>query len=249
MRDLLLAGLAVSALLFSPIRAEPVRLSGQFYLERSRGSFGIRSHGVIEKTPSGSKFYPLPQSNVETYKRLRPEDLKYIALGDLSAQSYYGQEVIGPYQIEGARVWFGNHYYDGEGDRGVGAFGYFDMNTRKYVLFSPPEIAPWEISALLVESGEVWLALDHFGEDISTSPGGLVRWDRNDHHVRKYPLEFVVNRIRRGTKNASMLVLSTHGGYALFRNGAVQRFLIQESANGNDEAVRIHLFPPAPSNY
>ena len=56
--------------------------------------------------------------------------------------------------------------------------GYFDTATRKYTLFSPPEVARYEISAILVEPERVWIALDHFGEDISTSPGGLVRWNR-----------------------------------------------------------------------
>ena len=46
--------------------------------------------------------------------------------------------MIGPYQIDGARIWFGKNFYDGEGDTGVGAFGYFDTSTRAYTLFSPP---------------------------------------------------------------------------------------------------------------
>jgi hypothetical protein len=156
---------------------QPLRLTGEFYLERSPDSFGIRSHGVIERTTSGSKLYPLPQSTVETYKKLRIEDLKNRLPPIQTAQDYQGQEVIGPYQVEGDRLWFGNQYYDGEGDSGVGAFGYFDMSRREYHLFSPPEIARWEVSALLVEPDAVWLPLDHFGEDISTSPVGLIRWD------------------------------------------------------------------------
>ncbi len=55
-----------------------MKLSGAFDLERSHDRFGIRSHGIIEQTTSGSKLYPLPQSNVENYKRLRAADLKYM---------------------------------------------------------------------------------------------------------------------------------------------------------------------------
>jgi hypothetical protein len=96
------------------------------------------------------------------------------------------------------------------------------------VLFSPPEIARWEVSALLVEADAIWLALDHFGEDISTSPGGLIRWSRDDHHVQYYPLEFVIDRVRRDTRNPAILFLATRGGDALFQNGNVQRFLVQK---------------------
>jgi hypothetical protein len=88
-------------------------------------------------------------------------------------------------------------FYDGEGMKGVGAFGYFDASTRQYTLFSLREVAAWETSALLVEKDVVWLGLDRFGEDISTSPGGLVRWDRTTHEARHYAFEFVINRIRR----------------------------------------------------
>ncbi len=231
-------------------RPAPVRLVGPFYLERSRDGFGIRSHGVIEKTASGSKFYPLPQSSVETYRRLRAEDLKYMLPHMLTAKDYERQEVIGPYQVEGDHIWFGNQFYDGEGEHGVGTFGYFDTQTRKDFLLIPPEIARWETSALLVEPDAIWLALDHFGEDISTSPGGLLRWDRASHNVRHYPLEFVVTHINRDEDNPSALLLSTRGGYALLSlNGEVRRFRVQKSSSGKELIMPIGRFPPPPSHY
>lgn len=226
---------------------QSVHVAGHFYLERSPDGFGIRTHGVIERFNLKSKFYPLPQSNVETYKRLRPENLKNMWPPMLTAKDYRGQEVIGPYQVESNRLWFGNQYYDAEGDCGVGAFGYFDMMTRKYVVFSPRKIARWEISALLVEPDAVWLALDSFGEDISRSPGGLVRWDRNNHRILHYSLEFVVDRIRRNIGNSSALFLMTHGGYALLQDGKVDRFRVEKTPNGKKAAVRIKRFPPGTS--
>ncbi|MDQ2840400.1 MAG: hypothetical protein M3Y72_05035 [Acidobacteriota bacterium] len=122
------------------------------------------------------------------------------------------------------------------------------MKTRKYVVFSPPEIARWEISALFVERNVIWLALDHFGEDISTSPGGLVRWNRNDHNVRHYSLEFVVDKIRRDVNDSSRLVLRTRAGYALFLNGNLQRFRVEQSSNGKETIIPIKRFPPPPSH-
>lgn len=209
----------------------------RFQLENSKDDFGIRSHGIIETLgPSRTKFYPLPQSTAAKYIQLRPEDLRMNPLS-ATADHYERQEVIGPYQIEDGRLWFGNSYYDGEGMRGVGAFGYFDTSTRRYMLFSPPEVAPYEISAILVERERVWLGLDRFGEDISTSPGGLVRWNRLTHEIQRYPLEFVVDSIR---VEGDSLRLKTRDGYALFRDGDLRRFL----ANGKP----IAKFPPPPTH-
>ncbi|MBV9295330.1 MAG: hypothetical protein JO145_07120 [Acidobacteriaceae bacterium] len=150
--------------------------------------------------------------------------------------------------MDGDRLWFGNNYYDGEGSTGVGAFGYFDLNARRYLLFSPPEIAHWEISALLVEPDAVWLGLDHFGENISKFPGGLARWDRNHHRIRHYTLEFVVDRIQREKRDASLLRLTTHSGYALFRDGELRRFRVQKGSGGKEVVVPIARFPPLPTN-
>lgn len=211
---------------------------GSFQLENSKDDFGMRSHGVIETLgPGRTKFYPLPQSTTAQYIRLRSKDLRLNPSPPITDNTYEREEVIGPYQIEGGRLWFGNGYYDGEGMLGVGAFGYFDTTTRGYTLFSPPEVAPYEIGAILVEPETVWVALDTFTEDISKIPGGLVRWNRMTHENQKYPLEFVVDSIRR---EGESLRLKTRGGYALFRDGEIHRFL----ANGRS----IANFPPPPTH-
>jgi hypothetical protein len=208
---------------------------GRFQLERSEDDFGMRSHGIIERLgPNRTKFYPLPQSTAGEYMRLRPED---VDINRFTPDHYERQEVIGPYQIEDGKIWFGNNYYDGEGMTGVGAFGYFDTSTRTYTLFSPPKVARYEISAILVEPDRVWIALDQFGEDISTSPGGLVRWSRITHEIQSYLLEFVVDNIR---VEDDSLRLKTRNGYALFRDGEIHRFL----TNGR----RIARFPPPPTH-
>jgi hypothetical protein len=203
----------------------------RFHLEYSNDDFGMRSHGVVETFgPGRSKFYPLRQSTAAEYIRLRPEDLR---INPFTPDQYERQEVIGPYQIEKDKIWFGNNYYDGEGRRGVGAFGYFDTATLKYTLFSPPQVARYEISAILVQPDSVWLALDQFGEDISKSPGGLVQWNRMTHEVHLYALEFGIDGIRI---EGGFLYLKTRAGYALLRDGEFRRFL----ANGSP----IVKFPP-----
>jgi len=207
----------------------------RFQLECSKDDFGMRSHGIIETLgPNQTKFYPLPQSTREKYIRLRPEDVQ---INPFAPDQYERQEVIGPYQIEDNRIWFGNSYYDGEGMKGVGEFGYFDTSNRRYTLFSPPEVARYEISAILVEPNRVWIALDRFGEDVSKAPGGLVRWNRVTHEVQKYTLEFVVDSIR---VEGESLRLETRDGYALFRDGEIYRFL----ANGRPVAK----FPSLPTH-
>jgi len=208
----------------------------RFELEQSSDNFGVRSHGITETLgPGRMKLYPLPQSSAEKYMRLRPFDLR---INPFTPDRYERQEVIGPYQIEAGRLWFGNNYYDGEGMKGVGAFGYFDTATRQYTLYSPPAVAPYQIGAILVEEDRVWLALDRFGEDISTSPGGLVQWNRATHEIKKYPLEFVVSRI---CAQGDSIRLTTRDGYALLRDGKLSRFL----ASG----LPIQKFPPPPTHY
>jgi hypothetical protein len=216
---------------------DPVRFGtgGRFQLEHSKDDFGMRSHGIVERLgPDRTKFYPLPQSTAGKYMRLRPEDVR---INRFTPDHYERQEVIGPWQIEDGKIWFGNNYYDGEGMTGVGAFGYFDTSTRRYTLFSPTKVARYEISAILVEPDRVWIALDQFVEDISTSPGGLVRWNRITHEIQSYPLEFVVDSIR---VEGDSLRLKTRNGYALFRDGEIHRFL----TNGR----RIARFPPPPTH-
>jgi hypothetical protein len=209
---------------------------GRFRVEHCKDDFGLCSHGIIETIgPNRTKFYPLPQSTAREYIRLRPKDFR---LNPFKPEDYERQEVIGPYQIVDAKIWLGNNYYDGEGMRGVGAFGYFDTSTRKYTLFSPPQVAPYEVSAILVQQEVVWVALDNFGEDISTLPGGMIRWDRGTHEIYQYPLEFVVTSI---SAEGETLRLATRGGYALMQNGHFHRYL----NNGRP----IDKFPPAPSQY
>jgi hypothetical protein len=223
-------------LCFLALQTAMVGTDGRFTLERSRDEVGIRSHGMIETLGDGrTKFYPLPQSTAAEYIRLRREDAK---LNPFPPESYQRNEAIGPYQVEGDKIWFGKSYYDSEGLTGVGAFGYFDTSTRRYTLFTPPEMARYEVSAILMEADAVWLGLDQFVEDVSNIPGGLLRWDRKTHEVQRYPLEFVVDRIRR---QVDALRLDTKNGYALLRDGNVQRFL--------KDGRPIGRFPPRPTKW
>jgi hypothetical protein len=235
----------VAALLLWSAEPDTTRFGphGAFQLEYTLvGGTALESRGVNETLDAkgGTKFYPLPQSSFETYAKLRPADLKMNPL-PATGGNYDRNEVIGPHQVEGDRLWFGNSFYDGEGERGVGTFGYFDAKTRQYRLFSPPEVAAYEVSALLVEADVVWVALDHQGEDISKYPGGMIRWNKTTQEVERYPIEFVVTRI---TREGGSLRLTTSGGYALLTNGVVHRFRVTGST-----ITPIDRFPPPPSHH
>lgn len=192
--------------------------------------------GVME----GTKLYPLPQSTLDSYIRLRTADIKRNPISATSGQ-YLREEFIGPYQIEGNRLWFGNSFYDNEGWRGVGAFGYFDPSARRYEMFSPPEIARYEIKAILVEPDKVWLGLDRSIEDISPEPGGFAEWNRTTHAIHRYDVEFEVSKIER---SGDALRLTSIGGYAIFRDGRITRYKTE-----NGETVAVERFPPLPSHY
>ena len=237
----LLASLTL-ALTAQPKRDLTFGPNGAFRLEISRDSFGERSHGVIRTVNGRNNSYPLPQSTVADYKNLHPGEY---GIDLLTEKNYDRQEVIGPHQIEGDKLWFGKSFYHGEGMRGVGAFGFFDTATGQYRLFTPVEVALWEISAILVEKDYVWMGLDHFGEDISTAPGGLLRWDRETHSVRLYPLEFTVSRIGR---HGNLLRLDTRRGYAELQDDVIQRFEIRRDRSGASTVVPVVKFPPPPTH-
>ena len=220
--------------------------NGAFQLEYKTDDSGRLAHGVMERLANGTtKSYPLPQSNLEIYAKLRPADLVRNPIAATGNQ-YECEETIGPHQLEGDKLWFGNNFYDSEGERGVGTFGYFDAATRLYQLYSPPEVAPYEVSAILVEPNVVWLGLDYSSEDISVFPGGLVEWNRSTHTVRRYPIEFVVTKIER---QGGSVRLTTREGYALLTGETLQRFRVSTNTSGKVENTPIEKFPPPPSHH
>ena len=133
----------------------PIGSQGRFAASLVFQPYTRAVEGVAERVGGEYKLYELPKSTYEEFARARPGRVKDGYRPDVAAF----EEVIGPYQIVGERFWFGKTFYDGEGMTGVGGFGYFDPEERKYVVFFLPEIAPWSASALLVEEKDVWLGL------------------------------------------------------------------------------------------
>lgn len=198
---------------------------GRFSIEtvedgyRSRKAVGVRE---------GADLYPLPVSDAERLREARPE----------KHASGYGQwkidEAIGHRQVFADRLWFGKTFYDSEGYAGAGGFGYFDMTARRYVIFSPPAVRDYSVSALLVEEDTLWLGLKHRGE-YGDHSGGLLRWDLAGGRLPRLfdtPLVSFIARWRGG------LYLGTAEGLAAVKGNRVERYIVIQGPDGGFELVR-----------
>jgi len=137
-------------------REEPFDKAFGFEFRQNDSEPGKGCGGVVEQTARGEKCYPMPQSSIQKYRALRPD-----APVEESNWEEFRSEGIGPHQVEGRRLWFGVGFGSGE-TMGLGGLGYFDMETRKFTLYSPPEVAPWSTNALLLQPDAVWLGLARF---------------------------------------------------------------------------------------
>ena len=176
---------------------------------------------------------PLPQTTYDQFAAARPQRVRdgYV-LGVTEVQ-----ESIGPWQRDNGRIWFGKSFYDGEGTTGVGGFGYFDLKERKLHLFSPPEIADWSVSAMVVDPSTVWMTLVHRGET-SGSSGGLLRYDRQSGALRR--LDFPDIGIRLIQVDGKT-VAATDSGLAVVEGDRVKRYFIDRTTDGR---VRVAVAKP-----
>ena len=98
----------------------------RFRLSTEKNKYGFDSEIVVEKVGPKEKKHPLPQTDQNTWRLARPDD---IANGIPPDQAEINEQ-IGPHQLEDGRLWFGKTFYNGEGLSGVGGFGYFDTGTH-----------------------------------------------------------------------------------------------------------------------
>jgi hypothetical protein len=201
-----------------PESFEEVRFGG------GRGFTLMKGGLVTEKTARGAIRFPLPQSTYDEFAKARPGRVRdgYRRPGTII------DERIGPSQIEGDRLWFGKTFYDGEGNTGIGGFGYFDAVEKKYRIYSPPEIAGWSVSAILAEPDTIWLGIADNGE-YGTSAGGMLAFNRRTQQIRKFELPDVAQGIARVGEH---LVLATQSGPAVLDSEGVRRFFVDETSNG-----------------
>jgi hypothetical protein len=148
----------VSAFQEPPTAPDPVIAFGpekRFRLSQEKNKYGSDFPVIVEQRGQQKKSYLLLQSDLDTWREARPDDVK----SGLAPDAAEMNEAIGPHQLEGDRLWFGKSFYNSEGLTGVGGFGYFDANARSWKIYSPAEIQRRSVSAILVEPDSVWLAL------------------------------------------------------------------------------------------
>lgn len=142
-------------------------------------------------------------------------------------------EKIGPFQIEDNRLWFGKTFYDSEGYSGIGGFGYFDFDTRKYSIYSLPELAEWSVSALLIEPQTVWATLMSRRE-WGNNTGGLLRWDRETQTVKTIWLPDVAKQIVR---HGDSILVATRNGVTVVTGDAATHYIVDQLSDGRLRVV------------
>lgn len=175
--------------------------------------------------PPEVRGHPMPSSSYDDFSRARPERVE----DGYDRESTGVGEAFGPYQRVGSRLWFGKTFYDGEGTTGVGGFGYFDIPTSSYRFLPVKELAPWSVSAVLVEDRYAWIGLVGHPEGADYS-GGLLQYDLQTGAVRKYPVEEVVLRILR---LGSKVYLATQSGVSVIeQDRLVARYVVEPAREG-----------------
>jgi len=184
-----------------------------------------RRHACIqETTPEGVHSFPLPQSTWNEFAKARPERVKD---GYREDQTLI-EEQIGPSQVVGNRLWFGKSFYDAEGYSGVGGFGYFDTEQRRYVLFSPPEIRNYSVSSLCVTGNVLWMATQRSSEYVGY-PGSLLQFEIAEKRIQSYSFESLVQQM---ICYKDVLYFACQEGVAVFKNRRFYRYMIDKTLDG-----------------
>jgi hypothetical protein len=159
---------------------------------------------------SGRKqFYPAPIPTMALHRKLLPGK---------QAPGEIGND-IGPFVLDGNKIWFANTFYDSEGVSGVGAIGSFDISTRKYDMRYLPEIAPWSGSAILLDDGNLWIGLMRRPEGADYG-AGLLRYNRTTGAVTKYAVADYIYTIDR--LGDTLYCGTSHGLYTVRGNKVTQ---------------------------
>jgi hypothetical protein len=208
-----------------PENPAPIRFGGADAFTFTQGYTDVHGKEYPSSiVDSHGKKYPLHQSTYDDFAKARPEAVK----AGLVREGTTIEETIGPVQPEGGKLWFGKTFYDGEGNSGVGGFGYFDTADRQYHLFTSPEVIDCAISAIRVEPDAVWISIFHAGE-YGDSSAGVLRYDRKTHAVRKYDLPDDVNGF---VASVNRLLAYTRLGIAIIEDDQTTRYFVDRTTDG-----------------
>jgi hypothetical protein len=172
---------------------------------------------VIGK-PGRKQYYPAPIPTMALYLKVRPDKS---AGGEI-------EDDIGPFVLDGNKIWFANTFYDAEGVSGAGAIGSFDISTRQYDMRYLPEIAPWSGSAILLDDGNLWIGLMSRPEGAEYG-AGLLRYNITTGAVTKYPVADYIHTIDR--LGDTLYCGTSHGLYTV-RGNKVTQFRFEPDDKG-----------------
>jgi hypothetical protein len=131
-------------------------------------------------------------------------------------------------QPEGDKLWFCKTFYDGEGNSGVGGFGYFDATDRQYHLFALPEVADFSISPILVQPDAIWMSA-YWSCEYGCPPGRVLRYERKSQAIQKYELpDDVYGFIASGNR----LLAYTNFGIAVIEGDQTRRYFVDRTTDG-----------------
>jgi hypothetical protein len=182
--------------------------------------------------PKVLKDNPMPRTTYADFARERPKRVE----DGYDSTSGIG-EMPGPVQMDSSRIWFGKTFYDGEGESGVGGVGYFDTSKSTYTFLKIPEMAPWSVSALLVDVQILWIGLVGHPEGADYS-GGLLRHDLKTGNTKKIPIDDVIQRIKRW--NGRIYLATGRGASVIEGDRVVSRFMVEPDLNGEYIIVRVN---------
>ena len=166
--------------------------------------------GISVIGKSGSKqHYPVPIPTMALYRKLLPDKQ---APGEI-------EDDIGPFVLDGHKIWFASTFYDSEGVSGVGAVGAFDISTRHYDMRYLPEIVPWSGSAILLDGADLWIGLMRRPEGADYG-AGLLRYNITNGAAAKYAVADYIHTIDR--LGDTLYCGTSHGLYTVRGNKVTQ---------------------------
>jgi hypothetical protein len=179
--------------------------------------------------------HPLPQPTYDEFAKARPARVK----DGYRRGSAEFNDAIGPWELEGNKLWFGKTFYDGEGLTGIGGFGYFDSVEKRYRLWTAPEIADWSVSAIQVDPDVVWMALVRNGE-WGGSGAGVLRFDRHSGGYRKFATQDIGRQFLRA---GARLILATDFGISQVQEGGLRRYFVDRTSDGRLRVAAAEKYP------
>ncbi|GMW00563.1 MAG: hypothetical protein AMXMBFR84_17000 [Candidatus Hydrogenedentota bacterium] len=186
--------------------------------------------GILLIQGDSLSFHELPPPEYSLLETKRPQ-YTAVARPGKKEYRYTIQCDIGAYAVYGNEVIFGTSFYDGEGTTGIGALGYFNLDTKTYRVDYLDELIPYSTTAIHVDRDAIWLGTANRpeGEDVSA---GLWRIDRKSNHAQHVNVPKVISKIDSTDHG---MVLSTKDGLYHLTGTQLTRISVTTTLDGKLE--------------